>query len=82
MSLHRVRTDQILEFGWRYLLPLSVIQLGLSIWLRLGVYDGGSWPLIVPVLITIVSIILFVVLVMDEDEDALAEQRRLSCQRN
>ena len=75
-SLHRVRTDQILEFGWRYLLPLSVVQLGLSIWLRLGVYDGGSWPLIVPALITIVSIILFVVLVMDEDEDALAEQRR------
>ncbi|HIH84198.1 MAG TPA: NADH-quinone oxidoreductase subunit H, partial [Candidatus Thalassarchaeaceae archaeon] len=75
-SLHRVRTDQILEFGWRYLLPLSVIQLGLSMWLRLGVYDGGSWPLIVPALITIISIVLFVVLVMDEDEDALAEQRR------
>tara|TARA_B100001094_G_scaffold254548_1_gene253302 strand:- start:1270 stop:1470 length:201 start_codon:yes stop_codon:yes gene_type:complete len=45
-------------------------------WLRLGVYDGGSWPLIVPALITIISIVLFVVLVMDEDEDALAEQRR------
>ena len=75
-SLHRVRTDQILEFGWRYLLPLSVVQLGLSIWLRLGVYDGGPWPMIVPILITIVAVALFVVLVLDEDEEALAEQRR------
>ena len=75
-SLHRVRTDQILEFGWRYLLPLSVVQLGLSIWLRLGVYDGGPWPMIVPILITVVAVVLFVVLVLDEDEEALAEQRR------
>ena len=57
-SLHRVRTDQILEFGWRYLLPLSVVQLGLSIWLRLGVYDGGPWPMIVPILITVVAVVL------------------------
>ncbi len=75
-SLHRVRTDQILEFGWRYLLPLSVIQLVLAFWLRLGVYDGSSWPIIVPALITLVAIVLFVVLVLDEDEEALKDQRR------
>ena len=57
-------------------MPLSVIQLGLSIWLRLGVYDGGPWPFVIPALITVVAILLFVVLVLDEDKEALAEQRR------
>ena len=30
-ALPRIRTDQILEFGWRMLLPLSVIQVALAI---------------------------------------------------
>ena len=43
-SLHRIRTDQILEFGWRYLLPLSILNLGLAMVMRVALWDG-SWPI-------------------------------------
>lgn len=77
-ALHRVRTDQILEFGWRWLLPLSVVNLIMAIALRLWVYDGinGEWPIIVPILITSVSVALFILLSIDEDPEALEAQTR------
>lgn len=77
-ALHRVRTDQILEFGWRWLLPLSVVNLLIAGALRLWVYDGvnGEWPILVPVLITAVSVALFVLLAIDEDPEALEAQTR------
>ena len=75
-SLHRVRTDQILEFGWRYLLPLSMLNLVVAIYLRLEHYDGGNWDLWVPAVVSLVSLILFIVYLMDEDEEALDLQRR------
>ncbi len=75
-ALHRVRTDQILEFGWRYLLPLSLVNLAIAFWLRVSVYDDGPWPLLVPLFITTIAVVLFAILVMDEDEEALEAQRR------
>ena len=44
----------------------------------ISIFTGlnAEWPMVVPILITVVSIVLFVVLVLDEDEEALAEQRR------
>ena len=57
-ALHRVRTDQILEFGWRWLLPLSLVNLAIAAALRLWVYDGinEEWPILIPVLITSISL--------------------------
>ena len=77
-ALHRVRTDQILEFGWRWLLPLSVVNLAMAVGLRLWVYQGqtGDWPLLVPILITLIFIALFVLLSIDEDPEALEAQIR------
>ena len=75
-SLHRVRTDQILEFGWRYLLPLSLVHLVMSMAIRITLWDGGPWNLLIPIAITGVSGIIFVILAIDEDKDALEVQRR------
>jgi len=77
-ALHRVRTDQILEFGWCYLLPLSLVNLAMAAALRLWVYDGvaGEWPILVPILITSIGLALFVLLAIDEDPEALAAQTR------
>ncbi len=75
-SLHRVRTDQILEFGWRYLLPLSLVHLVMSIAIRITLWDGGPWNLLIPIAITGISGIIFVILAIDEDKDALEVQRR------
>ena len=75
-SLHRVRTDQILEFGWRYLLPLSMLNLVIAIVLRLQFWTGEPWALWVPAAITLFSGGLFVVLAIDEDKEALEVQRR------
>ena len=69
-SLHRVRTDQILEFGWRYLLPLSLVNLIIATYLRLELYDGGNWNLWIPVVITTVSFGIFLLYIFDEDEEA------------
>ncbi len=38
-ALARIRTDQILEFGWRMLLPLAVLQLVLSLVYRLYLFN-------------------------------------------
>ena len=75
-SLHRVRTDQILEFGWRYLLPLSMLNLVIAIILRLQFWTGEPWALWVPATVTLVSGGLFVILAIDEDKEALEVQRR------
>ena len=75
-SLHRVRTDQILEFGWRYLLPLSMLNLVIAVFLRLQFWTGEPWELWVPVAVTLISGGLFVILAIDEDKEALEIQRR------
>ena len=81
-ALPRIRTDQILEFGWRMLLPLAFIQLVLVIIYRLYLFDAGSvhdtieggwaWnlygiPFGLPILITVLSCVLFYWLLNDED---------------
>jgi NADH:ubiquinone oxidoreductase subunit H len=84
-ALHRIRTDQILEFGWRYLLPLSMFQLAVAFVLRLkffnaenidssaaggSAWDGGTgfaWT--IPLIITLVSLIVFTVYIKDVDKD-------------
>ena len=75
-SLHRIRTDQILEFGWRYLLPLSIVNLAIAMYLRLEVWSGTGWPIWVPPVITVVAIVLFVIYAIDEDKEALEYSRR------
>jgi NADH-quinone oxidoreductase subunit H len=77
-ALHRVRTDQILEFGWRWLLPLSLVNLAIAAALRLWVYDGinEEWPILIPILITSISLALFILLSIDEDPEALEAQIR------
>jgi len=81
-ALARIRTDQILEFGWRMLLPLAVIQLVLSFVYRLflfnpngmdsGTSGGMAWnafgiPFLVPILTTLAWLGIFVVYLNDED---------------
>ncbi|MBT4059237.1 MAG: NADH-quinone oxidoreductase subunit H [Euryarchaeota archaeon] len=75
-SLHRIRSDQILEFGWRWLLPLSLVNLAMAFWLRISVWQGGEWPLLIPVLITAIALILFVILGIDEDTSELEGRTR------
>jgi NADH-quinone oxidoreductase subunit H len=77
-ALHRVRTDQILEFGWRWLLPLSLVNLAMATALRLWVYDGinGEWPILVPILITSIGLVLFILLAIDEDPAAIEANTR------
>ena len=74
-SLHRVRTDQILEFGWQWLLPLSIVNLAIAILLRVWVWDGG-WGIVAPVVMILSGVIGFVILAVDEDKEALETMRR------
>tara|TARA_B100000686_G_scaffold198068_1_gene204895 strand:+ start:1337 stop:2863 length:1527 start_codon:yes stop_codon:yes gene_type:complete len=74
-SLHRVRTDQILEFGWQWLLPLSIVNLAIAIFLRVWVWDGG-WGVVAPVVMILSGVIGFVILAVDEDKEALETMRR------
>jgi NADH-quinone oxidoreductase subunit H len=74
-SLHRVRTDQILEFGWQWLLPLSIVNLAVAMFLRVWVWDGG-WGIVAPVVMILSGIIGLVILVVDEDKEALESMRR------
>ena len=88
-ALARIRTDQILEFGWRVLLPLSVIQVVLAVIYRLWLFDptamsdsvagGMAWdaygiPYFVPLATTIFWLAVFVLLLRDEDKDASPER--------
>jgi NADH-quinone oxidoreductase subunit H len=74
-SLHRVRTDQILEFGWRWLLPLSIFNLAIAIFLRVQVWDDG-WGIIAPVAMVLFGVLGFAILVVDEDKEAIDSMRR------
>ena len=86
-SLARIRTDQILEFGWRMLLPLAVFQVVLAAVYRLylfnpeGVadttYGGTAWhalgiPFLVPVLTTILWVAIFFLLLNDTGKNERA----------
>ena len=53
-----------------------MLHLVVSIYLRLEHYHGGNWDLWVPALVSAVSLILFVIYLMDEDEEALDLQSR------
>ena len=79
-SLARIRTDQILEFGWRMLLPLAVLQVVLAAVYRLylfdvngmadTVYGGTAWdafgvPFLVPALTTVLWLAFFFLLLND-----------------
>mgnify|MGYP001220877492 FL=1 len=84
-SLHRVRTDQILEFGWRWLLPLSIANLALAIFLRVWIWDSGwgffwvwdsGWGLVAPLVMMMTGVVGFVILLVDEDKQALESMRR------
>lgn len=75
-SLHRIRTDQILEFGWRYLLPLSLLNLALAMVMRVALWDG-SWPIWLAPAMTAGSLLLFVLLAVDEDKEALKSSNRI-----
>jgi len=74
-SLHRVRTDQILEFGWQWLLPLSIVNLAVAMLLRVWVWDG-SWGIVAPVVMIMSGIVGLVILVVDEDKEAIENMRR------
>jgi NADH-quinone oxidoreductase subunit H len=75
-SLHRIRTDQILEFGWLYLLPLSLVNLVIATFLRLEVWTDSGWPIWAAPVLTITALFFFVVYAIDEDEEALSQSRR------
>lgn len=75
-SLHRIRTDQILEFGWRYLLPLSMLNLALAMVMRVAFWDG-AWPFWLAPAVTLASFVIFVVLAIDEDKEALENSNRI-----
>ena len=75
-SLHRIRTDQILEFGWRYLLPLSMLNLALAMVMRVAFWDG-AWPFWLAPAVTLASFAIFVVLAIDEDKEALENSNRI-----
>ncbi|DAC25595.1 MAG TPA: NADH-quinone oxidoreductase subunit H [Candidatus Poseidoniales archaeon] len=88
-SLARIRTDQILEFGWRILLPLAVLQVVLAGVYRLYLFDpnemkdtaAGGWawdafgiPMLVPILTTVVWLGIFVLFLNDEDKSGNTER--------
>jgi hypothetical protein len=88
-SLARIRTDQILEFGWRILLPLAVLQVVLAGIYRLYLFDptamkdtaAGGWawdafgiPMLVPIVTTIVWLGIFVLFLNDEDKSGNTER--------
>ena len=91
-SLARIRTDQILEFGWRMLLPLSVLQVVLSTLYRLFLFDpagmkdtaagGNAWmipSLEIPVLLPLLTTLLWlgVFFLLLNDEDKDAAPDRM-----
>ena len=88
-SLARIRTDQILEFGWRILLPLAVLQVVLAGVYRLYLFvptemkdtaaGGWAWdafgiPMLVPILTTVVWLGIFVLFLNDEDKSGNTER--------
>ena len=88
VALLRIRTDQILEFGWRMLLPLAVFNLVLAVVFRLFLFDasgivdeglGSAWSLgifawALPLLVTGASLGIFAFLLRDENKEATPER--------
>jgi len=88
-ALARIRTDQILEFGWRMLLPLAVLQVILAMVYRLYFFDAGgmddsvsggmAWdlfgiPMLVPILTTLFWTVLFLIYLNDEGKSVNEER--------
>jgi len=88
-ALARIRTDQILEFGWRMLLPLAVLQVILAMVYRLYFFDAGgmddsvsggmAWdlfgiPMLVPILTTLFWTGLFLIYLNDEGKSVNEER--------
>ena len=74
-ALPRVRTDQILEFGWRWLLPMTVINLLIAGVMRLFLYQpdaGGwfAWNVIPTLLLGSIPFLVLVAYTSEEGEDA------------
>ena len=91
-ALARIRTDQILEFGWRMLLPLAVIQVVLSIVYRLYFFNpagmsakndvagGMAWDGFgIPYLVPILTTLFWVGVfaIYLNDEDKSVNQERM-----
>jgi hypothetical protein len=91
-ALARIRTDQILEFGWRMLLPLAVLQVVLSIVYRLYFFNpdgmsakndvagGMAWDAFgIPYLVPILTTLFWVgvFFVYLNDEDKSVNQERM-----
>jgi len=91
-ALARIRTDQILEFGWRMLLPLAVLQVVLALLYRLYLFNpegmsdqndvagGMAWDAFgVPYLVPILTTLFWlgVFWVYLNDEDKSAMSERM-----
>ena len=91
-ALARIRTDQILEFGWRMLLPLAVLQVVLSIVYRLYLFNpdgmsakndvagGMAWDAFgIPYLVPILTTLFWlgIFFVYLNDEDKSVNQERM-----
>ena len=91
-ALARIRTDQILEFGWRMLLPLAVLQVVLSLVYRLYLFNpdgmsakndvagGMAWDALgIPYLVPILTTLFWlgVFVVYLNDEDKSVNQERM-----
>ena len=63
-------------FGWRYLLPLSILNLALAMIMRVAFWDG-AWPFWLAPVMTLGSLAIFVVLAIDEDKEALENSNRI-----
>jgi len=50
--------------------------LAIAFWLRLSIWPGDEWPLLIPGLITAIALILFIILGMDEDKSAMEGRTR------
>ncbi len=71
-ALPRVRTDQILEFGWRWLLPISFVNLVISITLRLVATSSSGWfgwDILWAIPLSVGPLLILILYTFDEGED-------------
>ena len=91
-ALARIRTDQILEFGWRMLLPLAVLQVVLALVYRLYLFNpdgmsaqnepagGMAWDAFgIPFLVPVLTMAFWlgVFFIYLNDEDKSVNQERM-----
>jgi len=74
-ALPRVRTDQILEFGWRWLLPLSVLNVLIAGIMRLFLHDPSvdgwfTWNIIPTLLLGSIPFMILIAYTSEEGENA------------